>query len=126
MRIYISGPADGKKDQNKDNFEAAETALREMGHETFNPAREGDISRDFKGFYEACQRAYFAQDMLKICLWADGLFVLDGWNESNGALAEVALAKRLGIPIYSEWNWKAQQTTLFVGFKHIDELREAK
>ncbi|MEN3258504.1 DUF4406 domain-containing protein [Sodalis endosymbiont of Spalangia cameroni] len=87
MRIYIAGPMTGKPDFNRTAFSLAAIRLSAQGAIPLNPAILPD------GLSEA--------DYMRICLamlqCADGIYLLDGWQDSAGACAEVALAKKLGL-----------------------------
>ncbi len=107
MRIYIAGPMTGYKEFNFPAFHKAANDLRLQGHEVFNPA-EADIAEygvDIsKGNDTGCQekaakehgfdlRKALADDLAYICLQADAIYMLKGWEYSKGANAEHATAK---------------------------------
>lgn len=108
MHIYVAGPMRGKPDFNFPAFETATKWLRELGHEVFNPA-ERDLTAGFKSIgmtgHEDLSdqgfdlRAALNADLEYITLTADALCVLDGWENSSGARAEVATAHALGLPV---------------------------
>ncbi|MFV0261365.1 MAG: DUF4406 domain-containing protein [Kluyvera sp.] len=88
-KIYIAGPMTGHFDYNRPSFFRAEALLRVEGHIVLNPAAlPGGLS----------QREY-----MLICTamvhCADVLHMLDGWMHSEGARAEFALARKLGLRI---------------------------
>ena len=101
--IYLAGPMRGYPEFNFPTFHAVAWALRQSGHEVFNPAekdieRHGgvDISKGNKhGSLEQAQdehhfslRAALAQDLDFICHKADTVVLLPGWETSNGSMAE--------------------------------------
>lgn len=90
MRIYIAGPMTGKPDFNRTAFSLAAVRLSAQGAIPLSPAILPD------GLSQA--------DYMRICLamlqCADGIYLLDGWQDSAGACAEVALAKKLGLTFY--------------------------
>lgn len=113
MKLYVAGPMRGYPEFNFPAFMAAEEVLKLEGHEVFNPARRdlevhpeikwgettGEQAEvDAQGFLirEAMQA-----DMEFISRHADAVCVLDGWEGSKGARAEVALADALGLPVYT-------------------------
>lgn len=114
MRVYIAGPMTGKPEFNFPAFFAAEDRLRDAGHDPFNPARR-DIEEDgvdvtgttgheklrdlATGF--SMRRALDA-DTTYICLDAEAIYMLQGWEYSAGAHAEHALGKALGLTIWYE------------------------
>nr|QOL00358.1 hypothetical protein [uncultured organism] len=102
--IYVAGPMRGYEAFNFPAFDEATKWLRRLGYEVCNPAEHdrdvyGEITpenAEGKGFD---LRAALAFDLDWIARNADAVAVLDGWEESNGANAEVALAHALGIPV---------------------------
>lgn len=109
-RIYLAGPMQGIKNFNFPRFNAVASALRANGHIVFNPA-EKDIERhggtniaDGNTFGDIAQaksqhgfnlRQALAEDTQFICLEADCIVLLPGWEKSNGAQAEHRLAVAL-------------------------------
>ena len=83
----------GYADFNFPAFNAAEEVLREAGWEVFNPARKvPDTTLEFWQYMEI--------DLPAVCR-ADAVFVLPGWEDSQGATLEVHVAHELEIPVYS-------------------------
>lgn len=111
MIIYIAGPMRGIPEFNFPAFNAAAKELRAKGHTVFNPA-ERDIERhngvdiskgNETGDEELCAKEHgfslrqaLKEDTEFICLHADTIAMLPGWEESLGAKAELALARALG------------------------------
>jgi|LGVE01.1.fsa_nt_gb hypothetical protein len=88
--VYLSGPMTGLPDYNREAFNAAAAWLSEnIGCEALNPARHPD-GWDYG---EYMRRAY-----LDLCQ-ATAVVVLPGWEKSRGALAEVAAAGIMGLPV---------------------------
>jgi len=88
-RIYLSGPMTGLPEFNYPLFHRTARRLREEGHFVFNPAEypyDGPLE-DFP------VRTAFADYAEFICLEATAIYLLPGWQRSQGALAEVALAR---------------------------------
>lgn len=110
MKIYVAGPMRGIPEFNFPAFHAAADKLRAEGHEVFNPAerdneRHGtDISKGNETGDEsiaAAQHGFnlreaLAADLEWICLTADAIAMLPGWENSKGATAERATAIALG------------------------------
>jgi len=95
-------------------FFEAEAALQAAHHETFNPARhdteDGFDLTEYDGTESLADiglnlRDALSADLTWITLNADGIAVLSGWTESLGAVAEVAVAGALGLPVYSVDYW---------------------
>jgi hypothetical protein len=94
-------------------FDSAAKQLREAGHTVFNPA-ENDRENGFDATglqgHEAAEHGFdlrtaLKQDLSWICDHAEGIALLEGWEESKGARAEVALAKALGLNSRLVWLW---------------------
>lgn len=113
MRIYLAGKMKGLPHFNRDLFFAAAAPLKERGHEVFNPAEytehiygpkihstnlNGDEKEAIENF-GFNRRQMMAIGMAYICLDADVLVLLPGWEQSSGACAEKALAESLPIPV---------------------------
>ncbi len=110
LNIYLAGPMRGKPGFNYPAFDFAATKLREAGHTVFSPAEhdrkalpsmaaslDGDPTDwESKGF---SLRDAMAEDLYYICTKADALALLPGWQHSEGALIESALANMLGLTI---------------------------
>jgi hypothetical protein len=118
MHVYVAGPMRKYQDFNFPAFEKATATLRKLGHEVFNPA-ERDLTAGFKsvgmtGHEDLSKegfdlRAALAADLKYITETADALCVLEGWENSSGARAEVATARALGLPVVRNggflYNW---------------------
>lgn len=99
---YIAGPVTGIPDRNRPAFEAARPVVAEIlglnrrfvciPHDLFWPNWTGTEARAM----EVC--------LSHICCFvSDGhamtVVALPGWRESAGSLVEVALARKLGVPV---------------------------
>ena len=83
IKIYIAGPMTGKAEYNRPAFALAEKNLRAAGYRVINPAvMPTDLDRE---------------DYMPICLAmlerCDAIYLLDGWQESEGARVEVEYAR---------------------------------
>jgi hypothetical protein len=114
--LYIAGPMSGYPDFNFPAFHAAEAVLLDQGYLVVNPARidetdgwpagakhpeDGSTTID-----DDSRRAFLRRDFLEM-LRCDGLVLLDGWSESVGANAELAVARMAGLPVWhltGPWN----------------------
>jgi dUTP pyrophosphatase len=105
MKVYVAGPMSGMPDNNRRAFATAEQRLALAGHEPVNPyhfataelhATAAAMGRDFT------QTSEYA-DLIDRCLyemnWCEGICMLDGWEQSNGASTEYSKAKQLGLTI---------------------------
>ena len=108
MKIYLSGPMRGLKDFNFPAFDDGQSFLESLGHKVFSPAQQ-DRLRGFNlmgrtGHEDVSEfgmniRETLAMDTEFIALEADAVALLPGWERSNGALAEMYLARAVGIPV---------------------------
>jgi len=108
--IYIAGPMRGITFYNFPAFDAARDALEAAGWEVVSPA---DMDRNVDGFDPATRPVDFdwnrmpAQVDFGDCVtrdldavrYCDAIFMLEGWQESKGARAELAVADWLGKEI---------------------------
>jgi Domain of unknown function (DUF4406) len=107
MKIYLAGPMRGIRDFNFPAFSAGAKLLRAQGHDVFSPhekdeemhgpeayksVRGDEREATAKGFN---LRTALYEDTKYICLEADAIRMLPGWEFSNGALAEFYLARAL-------------------------------
>lgn len=108
--IYIAGPMQGVPEFNFPRFHAVADFLRSNGHSVFSPAEKdierhggvniaagnasGDIARA-KADHGFSLREALAQDCEYICLEANCVLMLPGWETSKGAQAEHRLATAL-------------------------------
>lgn len=111
MKLYLSGPMTWHRDFNFPAFDRAAARLRADGHEVCNPAErdrerygseifvspDGDPAK-LAGFGFSLREA-FAEDLKYICLEAEGIAVLPGWEGSKGAMAEFKTARALELPV---------------------------
>lgn len=106
--IYLAGPMRGIREFNFPAFHAAAATLRAQGHSVFNPA-ERDEQAHGKGVNASptgnlddikhtgfSLREALAADSEFICLHANTIALLPGWENSKGARAERALGEALG------------------------------
>ena len=101
--IYIAGPMRGHECYNFERFFHFAYMLRDSGYEIINPAQM-DCERMFEGwvFSEDKYEEVLAFDLAAIATKADALFVLTGWEISEGANREIDLAINMNIPVYYE------------------------
>ncbi len=89
MKIYIAGPMSGLRDCNRPEFNRVADILTKNGDVVLNPAILPD------GLSQADYMAVCIA-MLQRC---DAILMLNGWQGSEGAKAEHALAKKLGLKL---------------------------
>ncbi|MDF8363317.1 MULTISPECIES: DUF4406 domain-containing protein [Achromobacter] len=92
-RVYLAGPMTGKADHNFPAFHAAAERLRAFGLDVVNPADHGVV--DGMGWAD-----YMRWDIVKLA-GCHSVYVLPGWEKSKGASLEVAIARALGMPLFT-------------------------
>lgn len=96
MRVYVAGPMTGIPNFNYDAFHEAAERLRAMGHEVENPAENVNDS----GEWVEWMKLALAQ-----VIRCDGIALLDGWQNSRGAILEVHVATSLKLIVAPISNW---------------------
>lgn len=93
-KIYISGPVSKYPEEvYKAKFKRAEEYLLGLGYLVYNPVEASVIQEMFHEFgYAACLAKCMA--MLRFC---NKIYMLQGWEDSKGAIAEKAFADAIGI-----------------------------
>lgn len=109
LSLYLAGPMRRHPEFNFPAFFSTEATLQDLGVEVYNPARR-DVAGGFDpagmtGFEDLAEhgfdlRASLAADLAFISQEADGICVLPGWSFSSGAVAEVAVARALSLPVF--------------------------
>jgi hypothetical protein len=106
-KIYISGKMRGVKDFNRDAFYQAEDELEALGYEVFNPVRydeevngwtlksESGSMNDVPDFTTNDFDKIIKSDVDAV-LSSDFIYMLKGWQDSQGAKAEKAVAEWRG------------------------------
>lgn len=80
MKVYISGPITGTTEY-RERFRVAESLLRAAGHIPMNPVEILNMPED------TAWADYMKID-LQILDLCDGIYMLNGWQESKGASIE--------------------------------------
>lgn len=98
MKIYIAGPITGTDDY-IERFIAANTAIIRKGHEAVNPVfinriipTVGDTAISYGHITNICKA------LLGAC---DAIYLMPGWQRSNGARIEHAEAINRGLKFYA-------------------------
>ena len=98
-KIYVAGPMTGFPDYNYPAFHEAAALLRQAGYEVFNPAEIEDLVNPPLLWHE-----YMRLGITKMLL-CHGIALLDGYENSKGALIEINLAYSLGMEIRTLDAW---------------------
>lgn len=109
VKLYLAGPMRGYKDSNFPAFLRTAQDLRDFGYQVFSPA-EHDIENGFDYTDPEAEkdfnlRAALGDDLDYITQTADGVALLPGWENSRGALAEVATALALDLRVALAEDW---------------------
>lgn len=94
MLAYIAGPMTGLDDYNIPSFVVAGEVLQSENFEIISPVTlfGNDTSLPVK--------TYLRKE-LAVVFDVDVVFVLDGWEKSNGTNLEVLLALSIGVPVWT-------------------------
>lgn len=105
-KCYISGPMTGLPYFNFPAFEKAAEYLRAAGWAVYSP-RENDLEAGIEPNPEGklTEGGPLYKDLMKRDLWqvcdSDAIFVMPGWEWSEGARLEVDVAHRVRVPVFS-------------------------
>ena len=110
MVIFLSGPMRGYPALNHAAFHSYEEWLTSFGFTVISPAahdHEVDIHPEEEDF-DANGDVFGAETISTLMEWcltkvlreATMVALLPGWEQSKGALAEIAAAKAVGIPVF--------------------------
>lgn len=101
MKLYIAGPMTGLPEFNYPAFNAAEKALTLAGFEVLNPT----LGEAAPPVGDARPWDWYMRRGLGQVLEADGVAVLKGWSNSKGANLETHVARELGMPVGTLFEW---------------------
>lgn len=106
LKIFISGPMTDIKEHNYSEFDRVERFLRGIGYEVVNPANfnreydHGDIEGwDWLSTHPEDLRECFEREWAAV-RECDAIFLLNNWQNSRGARAELSEALLHGKTIY--------------------------
>ena len=107
MRCYVAGPMTGLKNFNFESFDRARDILEKRGWEVISPAdidrAEGYVTEDEWGNVTQTERfnrkKVLRQDFAEL-LECEAVFMLPGWEHSEGARLERDLAINSGISVF--------------------------
>lgn len=106
MKVYVSGKMNGVSDYNRWKFNNLSKRLEEAGFHAVNPIEIGDsiaTPEEINATPELFERVLEADiAALRKC---DAIFMLRGWETSEGARMELRVALEMGIPVVQEQNW---------------------
>ncbi|HCA1227208.1 MULTISPECIES: DUF4406 domain-containing protein [Enterobacteriaceae] len=93
--VFIAGPMTGYHDFNRVEFNAEGRLLEDRGFTILNPAILPD----------GLEHQQYLAITLSMLEQADAVFLLDGWEKSEGALQEFQRARELGL-IFMFQSWE--------------------
>ena len=107
--LYISGPVTGVPDYNRRSFASAGVALADAGYTWFDPhdlvnpedTHETAMLLCVNELTERTQKPGIRYPVPRY----DGLALLPGWEQSEGAKLEKAVAEACGIPCKTVHEW---------------------
>lgn len=102
--IFIAGPMTGKPNYNRDEFNAEARRIEQNGFTALNPAVLPD----------GLEHHQYLTITLVMLEQADIICLLDGWENSIGAKAELIQARELGLVVIGQ-SWEAIRPV--AGFK---------
>lgn len=98
MKIYIAGPISGTTDY-EERFEEAERAIQRKGHEAVNPVHIRSVIETVG------TNAIRYDKLMNICKAlvgaCDAIYMMPGWQRSNGARIEHTEAINRGLKFYA-------------------------
>ena len=109
QKMYLSGPMTGIENFNHALFLRVAAEFRYAGFEVCSPAEffDGDTTRE---------RKEYMREAVKYLLEADTVVMLPGWENSEGARLEIAIAKELDLILveYVETPEQAEQSHKYI------------
>lgn len=91
MKIYIAGSITNNPNY-LEQFAEAEMKLVEKGHAVINPCKNNGFT----------YREYINMGLCEL-MHCDAIYLLEGWENSNGACLEYAYAETVGMKVISEF-----------------------
>ena len=95
MKIYLSGKISGTDlTHTRKRFSSVADKLQVLGYEVTNPLCNGLPET-------APWEEYIAKDIINL-IDCEGIYMLQGWEDSQGARIEHAVAKEIGLKVMYE------------------------
>lgn len=99
--VFIAGPMTGYLNFNRDEFNSEAGILKDLGFTVLNPAILPD----------GLQHSEYLTITLAMLEVADSIFILNGWEKSEGANIEMKRARELGL-IFMYQSWETAKNTI--------------
>lgn len=91
-KVYLSGPITGTEDY-ESRFNAEETRFKYAGYKVVNPVKQCAKLGTGKAHEE------YMKYILPFLLECDCIYLMEGWEESEGCKLEKLVADGCGIPV---------------------------
>lgn len=101
MKVYISGKISEEvvSDATREKFAKAEKIIRALGYDVFNPVTSG-LGKMAENYARVTGRGFY-REILALDIAAlnncDAIYMLPDYEDSPGALAELAFARAVGM-----------------------------
>lgn len=107
--VYICGPITGKMQGNQAQFHKAASWYRRRGFTVCNPH---EMAADFASITP--ETVIMRSELASITVHVDFIALLPGWDESRGALVEVATGIISGIPFIKAFTFETMYPKLTI------------
>ncbi|HDT1354196.1 TPA: DUF4406 domain-containing protein [Citrobacter freundii] len=109
--VFIAGPMTGYHNFNRDEFNAEAGVLEDRGFTILNPAILPD----------GLEHQQYLAITLSMLEQADAVFLLDGWEKSNGAIREFRRARELGL-LFMFQSWETARLAILHNRHSLQEV----
>ena len=98
-KIYISGPISNTDNNYPESFKRAAEYLRHLGYDIVDPTT---IDPPPEPIRNQSIWVYYMREGIKRLMDCDRIYMLEGWENSEGARLEQMIAKQLRMPCLYE------------------------
>lgn len=91
-KVYIAGPMTGYENFNRESFNSAAACCLDNGATPLNPATLPD----------GLTQGHYMDICFAMLRAADAIYLLKGYEESKGAMAELAYAEKLELEVIEQ------------------------
>ncbi|MEH5750278.1 DUF4406 domain-containing protein [Citrobacter freundii] len=109
--VFVAGPMTGYHDFNRAEFNAEAGVLEDRGFTVLNPAILPD----------GLEHRQYLAITISMLEQADAVFLLDGWEKSEGALREFRRARELGL-IFMFQSWETARLAILHNRNSLQEM----
>ena len=104
--IYISGPITSNKEHYRECFDAAKEFLQSKGYDVIDPSTddytEAVKEAGIEDIWSPEAWLWYLQRDMTVVSNCDGIYMLNGWEQSKGGIVEKIVAEKFKLPIYFE------------------------